>query len=370
MGETGTLKSSVSAIALSHFGGPFDKDHLPSSWLDTENRLEQQAFLCKDSMLIIDDFCPERHAGLAHEMERRASRIIRAIGNRQARGRLRSDLTTRRSFIPRGLVVSTAEQLPNLAPSALARIMPVPFEDGDIDKKKLTPLQTNAALLPYALRGFLEWLQPQANDLTDHLRGRFEALRADARIQGHDRIPENVAHLFIGLEFGVGYAEAIGALDPVHAQEILRTGWATLMGLAGAHAKVLVEERPTKLFLRAIKEGIASEKCWVADRTTGSAEMGENKPGSDKLGWMDNEGVYLLPSVAHAFTSDHLRHRGGVVLGERALRQMLLRDGVLLRKHEDRLDTKVRCEGKSIWVLWLRPDAITDEPSKAETKTA
>lgn len=363
LGETGTLKSTVAALILSHFGGPFDKDSLPASWLDTENRLEQKAFLAKDVPLVVDDFCPEKHAGFAQELERRASRIIRAAGNRQARGRLRSDLSARRSYFPRGIVVATAEQLPNSAVSALARIFPVPFEKGAIEKEKLSELQAKAYLLPDALRAYLDHLALQGDGLRDALRERFEDLRKKARVDGHDRLPESVAHLYLGFEMGIAFAVQINAIEEGPAQELLRKAWKVFMDLAHEHATLLQDERPVPVFIQALQEGLASGRAWLADRTTGDLAAGTMSPGTEKLGWVDPEGIYLLPSTAYAFVSERLRHRNGMNLGERALRGMLLKDGLLLRESEDRLLSKPRCEGKPTWILWLRPDALGELPS-------
>ena len=90
---------------------------------------------------------------------------------------------------------------------------------------------------------------------------------------------------------------------------------------------------------------------------------GTKATSSRKLGWVDTEGIYLLPDTAYEFASERLRHRGGVSLSERALKKMLEKDGVLIRKEEGRLESKPRCEGKTTRVLWLRPDALGELPS-------
>ena len=356
LGESGTMKSTMAALVLSHFGGPFDKDHLPASWLDTENRLEQRAFLAKDSLLVVDDYFPEKHSGFAQELERRASRFIRSIGNRQGRGRLRSDLTARKAYFPRGLVLSTAEQIPNLGLSAIARIFPIPFEMDAINKAKLTELQGKTQVLPHSMRQYLMFIAPLGDSLQETLRTRFEELRARARVEGHARLPEAVAQLYIGLEFGVGFAVSTKAINEAESKEILSRGWDVFMDLAQEHGRVLREERPTKIFLQAIQEALASGRAFLADRETGHSVMGGM--GTEKIGWRDDAGIYLLPTTAYGLVSRLLQHRGGLTLTERALRAMLWEDGIILKKAEDRHTHKVRCEGKPVHVLWLRPDAL------------
>ena len=190
----------------------------------------------------------------------------------------------------------------------------MPCEKGVIDKEKLSVLQSKVALLPHALHGYLEKLSSQKDNSLEGLRKRFEELWGKARVGEHDRLPETVAHLHIGLEFGVTFARAKGALDHAKAEEILACGWEVFVGLAREHGRTLSEERPTRVFLQALEEAFASERAWLADRATGKVSVGTSGPGSQKLGWIDDEGIYLLPETAFAFAPDRLRHRGGVTV--------------------------------------------------------
>ena len=56
-GSTGSLKSTLAALYLSHFGN-FERTSLPGAWASTANQLERRAFLLKDVAFVIDDFAP------------------------------------------------------------------------------------------------------------------------------------------------------------------------------------------------------------------------------------------------------------------------------------------------------------------------
>src|SRR5262249_15457928 len=56
-GRTGSLKSSLAALILNHFGD-FDRLTLPGNWESTANQLERRAFLLKDSIFVIDEYVP------------------------------------------------------------------------------------------------------------------------------------------------------------------------------------------------------------------------------------------------------------------------------------------------------------------------
>ena len=94
VGPTGSLKSELAALAQRHFG-TFDRKTLPGSWTSTENALEGRLFTVKDALAVIDDYAPNADSRAQQELEKRAQRIIRGIGNRASRARLRADLSQR-----------------------------------------------------------------------------------------------------------------------------------------------------------------------------------------------------------------------------------------------------------------------------------
>ncbi|MDY6912650.1 MAG: DUF3854 domain-containing protein, partial [Chloroflexota bacterium] len=130
-GHTGSFKSVLSALALCHFG-EFTYLTLPASWRDTANRLEWAMAMLKDLPLVIDDWHPAPSIAAQRELESKAEIVVRGQGNRAGRGRLRADASPRDSYIPRGLVISTGEQLPG-GESHASRLFVLEPEPGDID---------------------------------------------------------------------------------------------------------------------------------------------------------------------------------------------------------------------------------------------
>ena len=88
VGPTGTQKSTESALAQQHFGAGMDYSHLPAEWSSTANALEMLAFHAKDTLLVVDDFCPNGNANNQENLHSKAERVLRAQGNRSARQRL------------------------------------------------------------------------------------------------------------------------------------------------------------------------------------------------------------------------------------------------------------------------------------------
>jgi len=105
-------KSEITALGQQHFGATMDARALPGSWTSTGNALEAIASAAKDALLVIDDYVPQGTTADRARLNAIADRVLRAQGNRSGRGRLRSDATMRRSRPPRGLIVSTGEEVP------------------------------------------------------------------------------------------------------------------------------------------------------------------------------------------------------------------------------------------------------------------
>jgi hypothetical protein len=203
-GPTGALKSTLAALVLSHFGD-FSETQLPLSFESTANALERQLFLLRDTLAVVDDFRPAVSRSEASEMDRKAQRLLRGVGNRTGRGRMTSDAMLRHTYAPRGMVVATAEALPEgpVFESAAGRALSLNLSPKDVSLERLSQLQQDKAALSQAMTGFVEWVAPQYEDLSRELPARSAALRDQVRAQlagAHPRTPEAVASMIVGLE--------------------------------------------------------------------------------------------------------------------------------------------------------------------------
>ena len=132
-------------------------------------------------------------------------------GDRQGKGRLESSSKQKPVHPPRGLILSSGEVQP-LSGSSLARAWLVHIKSGDFDlDKMIIPAQAQKDLLPHAMRGYLEYLAPQLEELSSQLQGDFEYLRDQAKKASktrtrHGRLDETVAFLYLGFQVLINYA--------------------------------------------------------------------------------------------------------------------------------------------------------------------
>jgi hypothetical protein len=359
-GPTGSLKSTLAALFLCHFGN-FDRGHLPGSWGSTANALEHRAFVLKDVVFVIDDYAPR--AGLDdRDLQGKAARLLRAQGNLSARSRLRADTSERPDMPPRGLIVATGEQHPP-GQSVLARTVVLELDRGEIDFEGLDRAQTEAHRLPHAMAGYVEWLALEMVTLTEFLPTRFAAARAHANTPGmHLRVPEHVAHLYVGAEMGLEYGLAIGAITTRMTDVYKRLMWEALVEVARGQGRLVAEERPTLRFLRLLATLVMQRRVELAEREAGVAM---SRAGTEFIGWYDDARLHLVSEAAFGAVNRFARDSGSSFpISEDRLKRELSKES--LSEHDpDRLLKTVRIGAGTKKVLCLvreRVDEVLGEP--------
>jgi hypothetical protein len=317
-GETGSMKSTLCALALCHYGD-FDHKHLPDGWGSTDNILEKQMFIAKDIPLIIDDFAPQASGVDAQNLDRKAARLIRAVGNHSPRNRMNADTSTRAGFMARGLVISTGEQLPT-GQSVIARILPIEVLPKTVDIALLTQAQKeDARLYPYAMVGYLQWLIRNWDDIKVEYVQRHHEMRDSLRGTFHLRTPEMFAHLLMGVQLGLTYAVSEGAFSEPDAEAMLEQARAEMMKLAQAQGEHVRDELPAIKFINAIKALVAKGEYYIE---------GIAQPHADTakwLGWADQDFYYLQSEITYNAVCDFLRKEGSVLgLRKKALNAQLV----------------------------------------------
>ncbi len=295
-GGSGVMKTSFCAAMLNHFGPKFGSDAMPADWQGTANSLERLCFHGKDVPIVIDDFCPSSNAMVARAMQDAVGRITRAAGNRQGRSRLDANSKLKKTFVPRGVVIMTAERKA-LGKSVNSRILTVDVEPGDVNPKKLGVVQMNPDFAAYAMRGYIEMVARDYDQLSKRLPARVAELRADDSDNGHHkRLPNVTAILYTAFELAMQYAVEVGAISREEAQSKCDACLSALRYLEAVQSANTDAEDPAVKYLDILASLIAQEKAHVAGKGEANA-IGSILSNSEKLGWHDGEYVYLLPGA-------------------------------------------------------------------------
>lgn len=356
-GPTGSRKTEVAAIVQGHFGATWHGKHLPAAWSSTGNSLERQAFLAKDAVLVVDDFCPTGTTQDIARYHREADRLLRAQGNRAGRGRMRADGSLAPEYFPRGIVVATGEDVPR-GQSLRGRMLILEISSDTINLPVLTRMQRAATegLLAGATGVFCQWLAPRLDQLAAALPVRYREQR-DVIVQGqtHARHPTTLAGLTVTAEVFAQFATDHGV---VLAADWLDTLQTALRELGADQAQFLQAEDPAARFMQLIYTALSSGRCHVKPldglppslimdmtglgwklRTYGSAEgeRQEWEPQGHCIGRFEEGSIYLLPDAAYAAAQRLANEQGcALTVSEPTLRKALGARGWLLSKNQGR----------------------------------
>jgi hypothetical protein len=391
VGATGLGKSELAALCQGHYGRTFSRLFLPGNWSSTDNALETIAFLCKDALLVLDDFKPAGNRYQSDAMHAKAERVLRAQGNSSGRGRCRGDGTVRPDRPPRGLVMITGEDMPR-GESLQARGLPVPLRRGDLDVTKLTPYQQLAAAGVYAqaMSGYLRWIAQRYEELRDARPQEHAKLRAKAlgKDKGrHPRCPDIMANLAWGWKCFLDFARATGAISQSNRDKLAGRTWEGIKEAAQEQTRELESRDPARRFLELLAAAISScrahlcgpegqepkpdPKTWgwkLEERGAGDFATVSWRAQGNCVGWLEGSDLYLDPEASYA-AAQLMGTAQGESLGvsKDQLSRRLKDAGLLLNPEKDRTRVRRMLQGMQRSVLNLHRDALSTPEITGQT---
>jgi hypothetical protein len=390
-GPTGSLKTAEAALMQQHWGAGMDALHLPASWSSTDNFLEMLAFTAKDALAVFDDFIPTGSKNDIARAHVKADRVLRGQGNRSGRGRLNRESKMLAPRPPRGMILSTGEDVP-AGQSLRARMMVLALEPG-IDKERLTAAQALGADGAYArsMSAFLKSLAPHLEQIQAQLRQRARELRAqNLAAGGHARMPTMCGELQAGFEVFLRFAVQVGAITPEECAQQQDRCWAALMEAVEEQAHFHAAAEPTAVFIEHLRSAIAAGEAHLAGLDGGKPLFGlplvalgwwvrelkdvdVQDPKGDRVGWTDGEDLYLDLTAAHRVAQRMSSDTERLTIGIQTLGKRLEQKGFLVSKEGGRGRNSVRktIEGtqKTVYHLRLR-DLIVGVPRQSASKSS
>ena len=320
-GVTGTRKTTISALAMSHFGS-FGNKQLTASFADTANSIMRKGFIVKDAPLLVDDYHPTTDFRSHENMKATAQRLSRAYGDIAERGRANPDGSIRQANPPRGLCIMSGEEAPEVGESGIARYYVIEMHAGDVEATDiLTRMQDKAkqGYLWQAMRQYIERLSVEADTLPSRLHTLFVRHRSECgqRLQGvHGRIIEAVAWLFVSLDFMEEFFNDNGVAIPRIDVE------AAIVKNAKNQADTMKGEKPVDMFLSLLRELHATGAVHIVDL--------DDNTNACVIGFCKNPHIYFHPRETFASVSDLLKRNGErFPLSSRETWRRLKDDGVI-----------------------------------------
>jgi Domain of unknown function (DUF927) len=336
VGPTGGGKTEFATLAQQHFGKAFTSRNLAAAWSGTANSLEAIAFAAKDALLVIDDFAPQGSLYEVSRANRDADRFIRAQGNNAGRSRLRADATLRHTKSPRGLALSTGEDTPR-GHSTRARMSVSELGPNDMNWERLTQSQHDArnGMYEKAFAAYVQWVAARHDRLLASLPSTFAELRAAAsRSAAHKRTPEVVAHLAVGVQTFLRFAQSCQALSKPDAEALWRRCWLALGAIAREQSEQQRSEEPASRFMALLNASLSSGAAQLACCKDGWTR---NDARGVLIGWLNGDSIFLEPETAFAAVQRFARDQGdAITIGAKTLWKRMNGQGLLARHDKDR----------------------------------
>lgn len=363
LGESGTQKSTLAALMLSHYGD-FERDTIPCGFKDTVNSLEKQAFIIKDSVLLVDDYYPSQSLQESRKMDAVAESIFGMAGDKQGRSRMKQNgKDIRKSYSARGIIMATGENFPNFAESRVARSIIVEIEKGDLKLDVLTKSQKKKYDLNICMREYIKWIIKNYDKISKAIKEEFSIYREKFnRDFSHARIPENMASLYIGCEMFFRYAKESGAIDSTTMTEWLLISFNALLSLAQKQSIKTSDSKPDKMFFYAIQELVASGEAYFKVYLNEGQNF--SNPYATFLGCYDSTKsvYYLIPGVAYKAVVEYYEKQNmKFPLNQAALWSYLKKHGSIAMAEQDRNTIRRKIGNENISVIAVHQQKISED---------
>jgi Domain of unknown function (DUF927) len=380
-GPTGAGKTAVAAAGQQHYGPEMDALHLPAQWSGTANGLEILAFHTKDALIVVDDFVPTGTPTDVLRQNATADRLLRGQANQGGRLRSNSEGTLQAAKHPRGLILSTGEELPT-GQSLRARTLSIQVGREDVDFGRLSDVQTDAADGKYAsaLAAFIQHVANSYDDIRRRVRARAQQLRSEF-IGQHRRTAPLLSTLAAALEEFLSFAETHGAITHEEREQIWNEALAAYGALAREQNTQIQSNEPTERFLSLLRAAIASGKAHIA---AASGNEPSNPPAwgwilveifwrsrGQRIGWLDGDDLFINPDVAYSIATGMAGNsRDGLLISLETLKRSLREKKLLKTTDEkrERLTIRRTLEGARREVLHLAAGTLIEvaQPSQPD----
>lgn len=357
-GKTGARKTTMAKLFLNFFGA-FNNGTAPTaSFRDTTNAVEKKFALADSTLVLLDDRIPSTTPKIKAQMEAMEQAVARQIGDRSGRARMNADGTLKATYRPKcNLIITAEESFSNVGESAIARSISVELKPEDINLSALTKVQQNADHLNQCMSDYIQFVIRNWDFISEQAKPLFLEYRDKAQNGGHGRLAECVAHLQIGIYFMCEWLLAENTVDEAQVERLRNAAWNVFIELADKQNRRIVEEKPVKLFLDAVREMRDRGTIRIID-----IDCTNDYNSSSVVGYRDKDFYYFYPEGIYTevkkFYSAQDRN---FPLGKAALFQQLAIDKLIETDKAQTTKTKRLKDNKRPRFLWLKAEALDEE---------
>ena len=405
VGGTNSFKSTIAAIIQSFFGKEFDNRNLPGSFESTVVANEAKMFKYKDCIFVLDDFAPK---GSAYDIARSHNgydRLIRAMSNQSSRDKMNKDNELATGKYPRCTIISTGEDTPD-GTSLRTRIIVIEIQGykekngkeiaGDINKQVLSELTTYASSGGFSqvMSSYIQYISKNHDQIKKDVDLLFNKYRKKFNNGSYGRIIDNAVNIFIGISMFLKFAHHKDIITTEEAKNISSEHKKVLMDYLESNKALQASQDPVDRFIELIRSALSSGTAHICDYGGGvplngtASVLGWNMPNAfstdntqpmakgQKIGWIRNDKIFLIPDVAFTLISETSRRQGKAFeLTKSTIIKRLDERGVLIEtqnrknrgKQEKRTTMSKLIEGAYQNVIVISSETLGVVPKNSKT---
>jgi hypothetical protein len=223
-----------------------------------------------------------------------------------------------------------------------------------------------------AMAAFLRWIAARYEQLRDSRKDEIDRLRKDYLAKDtHARTGGIVADLAYGWTMFLRFAVETGAITETEARDYTERARAGLVAMGQHQSDHQIAAEPAAHFMRLVRAALASGRAHIASlvgnapaenpeawgwRKEDTRDGPEWKPQGRRIGWLEDEAVYIDPEAAHAEAQKLAGEQNDALsitcqtLGKRLRERNYL---TVIDQERERLTLRKVCQGarRAVWQL-------------------
>jgi len=340
VGPSGGGKTFLGATAMCFFG-LFD-DALVS-WSSTANAIEAEGHYFRDCLFLVNDYKASRTDS------KTAVRIFQNYADESGRSRLKPDSQIQAPSYIRGLLLSTGEDFLTGVESVTARtiLLNVGPEKNIVAGNRCREMRK---IYPMLLPSLISMVIAEEN-WQDRMRGfvdRYSKIFCDhvTELSNGLRIASNWALNAFGFSSFLRFAQRRGIIDENEENNRFEEYLGIVIEHLQHQASALEEENPATAFFRIIGEKFDTGSIFL---------LGDNKRANKgkAIGKIKQDSLFIFPDAVMATITTHYHSIDEKrPFSKEALRDALVRQGLLKKPSQDRWAKQIRVNGNERIMAW------------------
>ena len=301
-GKTGSLKTTLSKILfmqLRHGMGAEEPRRIDA---DTVTSFERAVVKSgRDTVLLIDDYAPQRTSGKAREMENRIEMLIRMAGDGATKSRSNSKLEDVKGKGVKGVIAVTGEIRAKGLSSNL-RCCYCHLKREDVNVETVTWFQENPLAYPQLIAMFTEYVARRWDDVVSYIKEKFPRERQWMEtVVDERRLVDSAATLRIACDILGRFLQACLSDVPFDIVHLIEGMKVEIANNAVANQAAVKEGPVSYKVIKTIDELILAKNILMS----GYRPTVENIANID--GFEDKDALYFMPEKLYVKLTDYFK---------------------------------------------------------------